>query len=322
MKVVYCPQFCIRIKDLGERQLSRTIELDRPSRVFSILEDRMGSSLDVLSPTGLATYKQLSLIHSAEYLDRIFSSSRAIAEIFEVPELSEMPHPKLLDTIIQPMQWTVAGVCSATEYVLTTERSIACLGGGYHHAKPSSGGGFCVFSDVATAIASARQEGKLTESDTILYIDTDAHMGNGIANIFLKDSRIKILDVFNARAYPTQQTDSRTAQRRHDYSVPCKPGIRDEQYLGLLQTSLQQMLRENAPKRPRLAFYNAGSDPLECDRLGGMGLSYRGLQERDRMVLESLKNYQIPWVMLPSGGYSSLSVDSYADSILSSFETE
>jgi histone deacetylase 11 len=325
MKVAYCPQFCIRINDLGDQQLTHTIELDRPNRVLALLEAKMGSSLEVLAPKSLATYDQLRLVHSSEYLDRIFSSSSAVAQVFEVPQLSELPHSKLLEVIIQPMQWTVAGVSLATSHALATGESVACLGGGYHHAKASSGGGFCMFSDVGVAVASARLEGKLAELDTILYIDTDAHMGNGIADIFLSDPRVKILDIFNARAYPAHHPSSSIVQRRHDYSIPCKPGIEDAEYLQLLESSLKRMLDEHGAKRPgatrpRLAFYNAGSDPLHCDRLGGMGLSYQGLQKRDRLVLESLKYHKIPWVMLPSGGYSASSVDSYADSILDSIK--
>ena len=66
---------------------------------------------------------------------------------------------------------------------------------------------------------------------------------------------------------------------------------------------------------PALAIYNAGTDVLAGDPLGHLRVSAEGILRRDQFVLTQLSERQIPWVVLPSGGYTRESYRLIADSI-------
>jgi histone deacetylase 11 len=180
------------------------------------------------------------------------------------------------------------------------------LSGGYHHASPSRGEGFSVYADVGVAIAVLRRDGLLGESDRVLYIDLDAHQGNGVARAFARDPTLFIFDLYNSEIYP-HDTEAR---RRIDCDVPVTTGYDDGRYLGALRHELPAFLDFfKGERKPKLAFYNAGTDVLVGDPLGWMCVSARGVLERDRYVLEQLAERDIPCAMMTSGGYTRTSYE-------------
>ena len=94
------------------------------------------------------------------------------------------------------MRWAVAGSLIAAREALSTGIAVN-LSGGYHHAKPDRGEGFCVFNDVAYLVHALRNEGQLTAEKRVAYIDLDAHQGNGVCHHFRADRQIFIYDAFN-----------------------------------------------------------------------------------------------------------------------------
>ena len=75
--------------------------------------------------------------------------------------------------------------------------------------------------------------------------------------------------------------------------------------MSLLRAELPPFLDAlSRPKRPALAIYNAGTDVFAGDPLGYLGLSAEGILTRDQFVLQQLADRGIPWLMLPSGGYT------------------
>lgn len=171
-----------------------------------------------------------------------------------------------------------------------TEGLVFNLSGGYHHAKPDQGEGFCPFNDIAVAIAILRAEGLL---GNIIYVDMDAHMGNGVAHCFLDDR------------YPYSDT---LARQRLDWPIPLKDGTAGPLYLSLLKAQLPEFIETVASMGEiALAIYNAGTDPFEKDLLGGLRLTEPEILERDLFVLTTLRALNLPTLILPSGGYSDAS---------------
>ena len=151
--------------------------------------------------------------------------------------------------------------------------------------------------------------GIIGNEDQIVIIDLDAHQGNGLERIFENDKNVHILDMYNKDIYP----DDKWAKKRIDYNIPLNSGTKDQEYLQKLTKNLPLLL--NKIKHPKIAFYNAGTDIYAGDSLGKLSISVKGILERDQFVFDALIKENIPFVMLPSGGYSKQSHFLIANSI-------
>jgi acetoin utilization deacetylase AcuC-like enzyme len=175
---------------------------------------------------------------------------------------------------------------------LALEHGLACsTAGGSHHAFAGYGAGFCVFNDVAVAAQVLLAEGLVRR---VLVIDLDVHQGDGTAAIFSGDSRVFTLSVHCRANFPVRK-------QQGDLDVALDPGTGDRDYLAALETLLPPLLDR---LRPDLAFYNAGVDPHEADRLGRLALSDQGLFAREAFVLETCRRRRLPLACVVGGGYA------------------
>lgn len=311
--VVYSSHYAMGFPGLG---LLHPFDLNRASRAYKLLQQKCGYKLRHLTlfPRGPANESLLRLVHPQSYLEAA-RTSKVIAAIVETPLLGWFPSFLCRSLLTTPMLWAVSGTVMAVEAALQRKTTVFNLAGGFHHAKPEAGEGFCVYADVAIAIAHARARNLVREDAEIWYIDTDAHLGNGLGHCFLEDKRFKILDIFNASTYPLVPSHLRdsTAIDRVDYAVPLSPGTTDERYLDRLSGALEMLKSENKP--PALVVYNAGTDPYLRDRIGGLQLTDKGIFERDRRVLDLCRTMSVPTVVVPSGGYSKESFRLVADTV-------
>lgn len=187
------------------------------------------------------------------------------------------------------------------------------LGGGYHHAKPDNGEGFCIYADIALAVGRLRTNGRLGEKDRAACIDLDAHQGNGVCHCFQDDRRIFLLDMYNRDIYPCYD---RQARERIDCDLPLPAGCTGVEYLRTLRSHLPPFLDSISSTAPLgLVIYNAGADVYEGDMLGGLNLSYDDVLQRDHFVVEECRRRNVPVLMLLSGGYSLTSYQLVADSV-------
>jgi histone deacetylase 11 len=311
-RLVYSPEYDIRW--LGLEKL-HPFDSCKYSRTWNALLDRFGDVLQsaTLSPTVPATVETLQTIHPPEYLQQL-TRSRHVAQALELASLAWVPNSILDRQVLRPMRLATMGTVIAAKTALETGISIN-LSGGYHHASRDRGSGFCVYADIAIAIASLRQSGQITAADSIAIIDLDAHQGNGLARIFAGDRAVHILDMYNQDIYP----QDRQAIDRIDCNLPLASGTRDAEYLDKLQQYLPSFLERI--ERPKIAFYNAGTDIYEEDPLGRLKILAEGVLARDRFVFETLVDAGIPAVMVLSGGYASESYKLVATSVGAVWET-
>ncbi len=68
-------------------------------------------------------------------------------------------------------------------------------GGGFHHAFRDHGEGFCIYADVAAALAAVRAQGLLSADDPVAIIDLDAHRGNGVWGLCGSDPSVHVMDI-------------------------------------------------------------------------------------------------------------------------------
>jgi len=217
------------------------------------------------------------------------------------------------------MRWATMGTVVAARECLGHGLAIN-LGGGFHHAKPDGGEGFCIYSDIALAIDALRGEGLLGEEDRVVYVDLDAHQGNGVCHTLMSDKRVFIFDMYNRSIYPSYDSQARI---RIDCDIPLMPTWREEDYLDELADRLPGFLDSiSRTRRVGLAIYNAGTDVYAGDPLGQLNVSADGILRRDLLVMRELRQRGIPSIMLLSGGYTQASYKHVADSVIRIVEEE
>ncbi|MGD9682579.1 MAG: histone deacetylase [Candidatus Obscuribacterales bacterium] len=254
---------------------------------------------DFLQPQGLEQ-EELELVHTGQYL-RSLERSRKLARILEVPLLSSMPHALIDWRILKPMRLACSGTIQAARLALRHGLAIN-IGGGYHHAGGDRGGGFCVYADIPTAIASLRAAKPELKA---LIVDTDAHQGDGFASLAANDERTFVLDFFEDDIYPFPKVEE-------DMAVPLPPGTTAGQYMKLLAAKLPEAIEKF---RPDLIFYNAGSDVLSSDPLSRFQIEPEEMVSRDFFVVSTARKRNLPLAMVLAGGYSSESARAHALSI-------
>ena len=261
------------------------------------------------------SFADLQLVHTKEYLDSL-TSSQAVARILEVPVVGRLPMWLVKSRLLRPMRLAVQGTIDAARSAMTTGLAIN-LAGGFHHASHNQGGGFCMYSDALVAVRVLQNNGVLAKSAAVLYVDLDAHQGNGVARActHLGMNEVYIFDMYGKDIYPGDFL----AAERIDLAAPLPSGTGDANYLQTLKNLLPQAI---AGSRPSLAIYNAGTDILAGDPLGGLGVSANGVIERDRYVIETFRSHGIPLAIVPSGGYTSESHKLLAHMLLHALEIQ
>jgi acetoin utilization deacetylase AcuC-like enzyme len=165
------------------------------------------------------------------------------------------------------------------------------IGGGFHHAHAGHGEGFCAIHDVAVAIRQMQSESRISKA---MVIDTDVHHGNGTAAIFAKDESVFTLSIHQLNNYPAYKPPSNIDLNMAD-------GVEDDEYLDALLASVKDALDQFEPD---MVFYVGGADPYREDQLGGLSLTIKGLQARDRGVFVEARRRGIPVVTTLAGGYA------------------
>jgi acetoin utilization deacetylase AcuC-like enzyme len=190
------------------------------------------------------------------------------------------------------------GATIAAARAALAEGLAANLAGGTHHAYPDRGSGYCVFNDVAVAARLMQAEWHRGRRRLlrVLVIDLDVHQGNGTAAIFRDDPTVFTLSLHGARNFPARKEAG-------DLDVELPDGCGDADYLAALDAALAEAWRRHGDAPPALAFYVAGADPHEHDRLGRLKLSFDGLAERDRRVFGALRQRGLPVAVTMAGGY-------------------
>jgi histone deacetylase 11 len=298
IKIVYSPHYNISFFGI---ERFHPFDAKKYGRTWNVLQQQFGSKLSNhhLAVDRPVSDEELLLVHSREYLASLHSPAK-LASILELPAIRFLPAWLTAWCVLRPMRWATRGSVIAAKAALQTGAAIN-LSGGYHHAKPNQGEGFCVFSDAALIVRQLRQEKLLQPDDTIAYVDLDAHHGNGVCHQFLADKRVSIFDMYNENVYPGREFEE---HQRIDCNVPLPFGCPGAEYLAILRENLPHFLDSLGKSRLRLAIYNAGTDVFNGDKLGGLGLSADDVLERDLFVIHQFQQRQIPFVMLLSGGYS------------------
>ena len=252
-----------------------------PRYKYGGVAEALRGDLDV-RPAPSINWESLALAHDSGYLQKLR------LEGLSKQEAHKVGLPWTASLLTRALH-AAGGTLSATRDALESGLGLN-LAGGTHHAYADRAEGYCIFNDVAVAVANLRAEGW---NGRVLVVDLDAHQGNGTAVMFAGEPSVFTLSVHAERNYPLKKETS-------DLDVGLPDGADDEEYLEQLEPALKTAFASS----PDLVFYNAGVDVMHNDRFGRLGLSLEGLAHRDRRVLESVKRINKPLVVVMGGGYN------------------
>jgi histone deacetylase 11 len=281
------------------------------SRVHDALAKKLNfTRANCFCPTGPVSEDDLLKVHTKDYFDRINTNSSSVARVAEVYLLAYLPNFMLRNKLLHPMRLAIQGTIEGIDLAFKHGWAIN-LSGGYHHAKPEKGEGFCFFADIPLAIIKMR-ENEEYKNKKVLIIDLDAHHGNGHAACCKDDPLTFIFDVYNKDTYPILGGRSKNTVKHVQYNYPIAQQTKDDAYLTIVQKDLKQAIERT---KPDLIIYNAGTDILEHDPVGRLSVSREGIIQRDKLVFGYAEEYKIPILMTLSGGYTSESAGIIAESI-------
>ncbi|MGH9143218.1 MAG: histone deacetylase family protein [Vicinamibacterales bacterium] len=257
-----------------------------PTRKYSLILDRVLEA-HLLQPSDriepeLASWSDLALVHTSEYLDKMRDGTLSPEEIarLELPWSVEM---------VEAFRLMTGGTIVAAVQASRDCAVVCHIGGGLHHAFPNHGEGFCPFNDVAVAARVLQARGLAR----IAIVDLDVHHGNGTAFIFESDPRVFTFSMHQQHNYPMWKP-------RGSLDVGLPDGTHDTTYLRELEHALPAVIAH----RPDFVFYLAGADPYEDDQLGGLRLTKDGLRRRDRLVIDMARQIGVPLEIVLAGGYA------------------
>src|SRR5205807_1666982 len=275
-----------------------------------LLDTKIAEPADFLIPQP-ASDQDILLVHKPEYVNKLKNGTLSPLEEMQM----EIPYsPELVQAF-----WLSAGGSILAAQNALKDRVAFNIGGGFHHAFPDHGEGFCMIHDVAVAIRRMQRDGTIR---TAMTVDCDVHHGNGTAAIFAGTrTRGELLP----SAGPATQSVGPTGNMRgshagdvftislhqHNNYPAVKPpssidvdlpdGVEDDDYLAWLDNALSSGLRQFEPD---LLCYIAGADPYREDQLGGLSLTMEGLKKRDELVFRVARARDIPVMVTFAGGYA------------------
>src|SRR5690606_13911272 len=123
--------------------------------------------------------------------------------------------------------------------------------------------------------------------------DCDVHQGDGTASILAEGTNIFTCAIHCEKNFPARQA-------RSDLEVELGAGLRDQEYLAVVEKTLQSLLDTFAPS---LVIYDAGVDIYEHDALGLLNISLNGIREREYLVLQMWRQRSVPVATVTGRGY-------------------
>jgi acetoin utilization deacetylase AcuC-like enzyme len=258
-----------------------------PSQKYRLIADLLASEGialpdDFLRPEP-ASDADILRVHTPEWVNKLKNATLTPSDLMKL----EVPYSRELVIAF----WLAAGGTILAAEAASLDGFGCNIGGGFHHAYPNHGEGFCAIHDVAVAIRKMQADGIIRKA---MVVDTDVHQGNGTAAIFVHDTSVFTLSIHQWNNYPALKPASTV-----DLNMDDRTG--DAEYLATLLPAVREALEKF---RPDMLFYVGGADPYKEDQLGGLSLTMNGLKTRDQSVFEEARQRGIPVVTTLAGGYA------------------
>ncbi len=280
-KIVYRSEYFTGIHARNSRQSFDVMKFKKIRD--RLMKEKLINRKDVLTAQRISD-KDILLVHNKKYLHSLQNPMK-VGEILNLDYVNPWD-----DYIFEYFRYVTGGTLLAANYAIENNFTVFNLGGGYHHAHPDRGEGFCLINDTAITI---RKLQKTKKAKYFLIVDLDYHQGNGNLLYFKDDENVFTFSMHadNWASYPNKKNNI-------DIELPAR--AKDDEYLNILYNELPEVFNCIGPD---LVIYVAGSDPYTKDSLGDFEISEKGMLQRDSFVYREVRNRDIPLVVLGAGGY-------------------
>jgi acetoin utilization deacetylase AcuC-like enzyme len=298
--------------------------------------DRINALIDLLETSGLwhrtdeytrlplraATVEELSLAHTIDYIDAVQTlSAIGEGEAFDdkrlhlamrygfaegdtpvLPRMHEVSARIAGGTLVAMN--AVIGRPNGGTFTAEDERPLHVFhpAGGLHHAWAERASGFCVYNDISVAIANALRASEAK----ILYIDFDAHHGDGVQRSFYDEPRVMTVSFHETGRYLFPGTGDvlelgNGLGRGYSVNIPLEPFTEDDSYIEAIDSLLTPLVISFAPD---ILITQHGCDTHAWDPLTHLSLTMHGIQAQIKLSHQLAHTYcQGRWVALGGGGY-------------------
>jgi acetoin utilization deacetylase AcuC-like enzyme len=275
-KLVYHPAYDL---NLGEHVF--------PSQKYRLIRDRLLADA-FAAPEDFATPEpapddDILAVHDPDWVRRLRTGTLTYYDLLKL----EIPYSRRMVEAF----WLAAGGTTLAARLALADGIGFNIGGGFHHAVPSHGEGFCAIHDVAVAIRRLQKDGLIRRA---IVVDCDVHHGNGTAAVFAADPTVFTLSIHQLNNYPAEKPPS-------DLDINLADETGDREYLERLRAACVPAI---AGFDPDLLVYVSGADPYFQDQLGGLSLTIEGLKARDRLVFSAALMHRVPVAVALAGGYA------------------
>jgi acetoin utilization deacetylase AcuC-like enzyme len=301
--------------------------------------DRLLALMDLLESSGLwssqqrsallplraATEEELQLIHSKAYVAAVQQLSTPLEDLMskqerrewarlaatygfdeaDIPAIADMHEAASLisgGTLVALS--AIMGLPEGGAFSSEEQRPLHVFhpAGGLHHAWPERASGFCIYNDIAVAISHVLQASEAK----VLYLDFDAHHGDGVQRAFYDDPRVMTISLHETGRYLFPGTGEvlevgQGLGRGSSVNVPLEPFTQDESYREVMQALLPPLVASFAPD---VIVSLHGCDTHSWDPLTHLELTMRGIEAQIQLAHQLAHTYcQGRWLALGGGGY-------------------
>jgi len=276
-KIVYSDKYYI---DIGSHVF--------PTVKYKLIKQKLLRDADIINRIAFVEPEKASMndilaVHASDYIDKLIFKGLSHEEALRL----ELPYSKKL---VEGTMLCCGGTIFAADIAIEDGLGIH-LGGGFHHAFPDHGEGFCVLNDVAVAVKKIMRERR---AKRVLIIDCDLHQGNGTAFIFQGSKDVFTFSIHQENNYPFYKP-------KGSMDIGLKNRTRGKEYIFHLEKNIPKIISDF---KPGIIIYLAGADPYEHDQIGNLALTMDDLRERDMFIYTQAKNYQVPIAVMLAGGYA------------------
>lgn len=259
---------------------------------------------DDLVPPRSATEAELETVHTRDYIDAVIQAgmgkdhenlSQYDLGTEDIPIFEDM-HPAAA--------LAVGGTLTATELVMEGKaRHAMNIAGGLHHAHKNKASGFCIYNDAAVAIAYLRKKYDVR----VLYLDIDAHHGDGVQNIFYDDPNVLVISIHESGHYlfpGTGDIYEQGSNSGYGYTInlPMEPYTEDESFVSLFEAVVVPHVHAFSP---HIIISQNGCDGHHLDPLTHLSFTTEGYLKIFHLIhdlAEELCDGKL--VALGGGGYN------------------
>ncbi|WP_127901116.1 acetoin utilization protein AcuC [Solirhodobacter olei] len=264
---------------------------------------RVGAVLDLADHLGWlpggyvqshrASREELLAFHAPDYIDAIVAAeaTRRVSDEararFRIGTLENPVFPGLYERAGTSVGGSVQAARIAARGGVAYHPS-----GGTHHGMPAHASGFCFFNDPVFAILTLLDEGM----SRVLYVDLDAHHGDGVEAAFADEARVMTVSIHEENRWPfTGRLGDRAGGNARNLPVP---GRMNDSEFGLLMARAVLPLAQGFA--PEAVVITCGADPLAGDPLSSLELSNVALWD----AVVALARIAPSTVVLGGGGYN------------------